>query len=130
MPNETLLTIGGIFHIALAIFHLMFWRLFAWKRQLAKLQSVNRGAMQAMNIALIFIFAFFATLSLAYQQALLTSQLGQFILISIAALWFIRALIQIPLFGLMALASKIFFITVLMGSGIYTYIAYAQLSII
>ncbi len=125
MKLEILLTLGGIFHIAFAVFHLLFWKLFKWESQLAKLHPINKGAMVAMNIVLIAIFVLFAILSLGFQEALLNSSLGYALIVSIAAIWLLRSIIQIPLFTLKANASKVFFITTLIGSGIYTYIAWA-----
>ncbi len=125
MTLEILLTIGGIFHLAFLVFHLLFWKLFKWDSQLKKLHPVNKGAMQAMNIILIAIFALFAMLSLGFQQELLNTKLGYVLIICIAALWLLRTLIQIPLFTLKATTSKIFFITTLVGTSIYTYLALA-----
>lgn len=123
MSLEALLTFGGFFHIAYMVFHLLFWKLFRWKEQLAKLHPINQGAMQAMNIVLIAIFMLFALVSLFFQDELLNSKLGHFLITSIAIIWLIRTCIQIPLFTLKATASKVFFITTLTGAGIYSYIA-------
>lgn len=125
MTLETLLTVGGVFHIAFLVFHLMFWKLFKWETQLTKLHPVNKGAMQAMNIILIAIFALFAGLSLGFQEELLNTKLGYILIVSIAVIWLLRTLIQIPLFSLKAAASKVFFITTLLGASIYSYIALA-----
>ncbi|NVK21356.1 MAG: hypothetical protein HWD86_02455 [Kangiellaceae bacterium] len=125
MTLETLLTIGGIFHLVFLLFHLMFWKLFKWESQLKKLHPINKGAMRAMNIILIAIFAIFAVISLGFQEELLTSRLGFFLIVSIASVWLLRTIIQIPLFTLQAVASKVFFITTLIGASIYAYIGLA-----
>ena len=125
MTLETLLTIGGIFHLVFLLFHLMFWKLFKWESQLKKLHPINKGAMQAMNMILIAIFAIFAAISLGFQKELLTSRLGFFLIVSIASVWLLRTIIQIPLFTLQAAASKVFFITTLIGASIYAYIGLA-----
>ncbi len=130
MTLEILLTIGGIFHLAFLLFHLMFWKLFKWNTQLEKLHPINKGAMQAMNIILIAVFAIFAAISLGFQQELLNTDLGFFLIASIAAVWLLRSIIQIPLFTLKAIASKVFFITTLIGASIYTYIALALYKLI
>ena len=44
--SETLLIIGGIYNLLFAFFHLLFWKIFDWKTDLASLTSVNRAIMQ------------------------------------------------------------------------------------
>jgi len=34
---------AGLFDLALAVFHMLFWRLFGWPGRLAALDPVNRG---------------------------------------------------------------------------------------
>ncbi len=97
MKLEILLIIGGVFHIAFAVFHLLFWKLFKWESQLAKLHPINKAAMQAMNIALIVIFLFFAYLSFFLQDEL-KSELGIYILGFISFFWLVRTIVQFNLF--------------------------------
>lgn len=53
---NTLIIIGGIYCLAFAFFHLAFWRLFDWKSELPKLNSINRGVLQVLNIRLTYVF--------------------------------------------------------------------------
>ncbi len=106
--RNALLIAGAILLLALTVFHGLFWRLFDWKRQLAKLHPVNQGAVQAMNIVLMLIFAFFAVLSFFFQTELLNTRLGNFILVFITMMFFIRAYLQVRLFSMKPIASKVF----------------------
>jgi len=117
--SNALLIAGAILLVALAVFHGLFWRLFDWKRQLAKLHPVNQGAMQAMNIVLMLIFAFFAVLSFFFSSELIDTRLGNFILAFISMMFFIRAYLQVRLFSMKPVASKIFFTICLIGASIY-----------
>jgi len=49
--KEMLVIAGGIFNIGFAIFHIFFWRLFGWKKDLSTLNYVNRNIMQVLNYA-------------------------------------------------------------------------------
>ncbi len=99
MSNSMLIFFGGILHIAFVIFHLLFWRLFKWKRDLRSLSPVNRSVMPVMNICLIIVFLTNALLSLLYTNELLTTDLGKIILLSISVFWLIRLVLQFLYFN-------------------------------
>jgi hypothetical protein len=117
--KETLLFIGGFYNLAFAIFHIMFWKIFRWKRSLRRLLPQNRAIMQVLNIRLIYIFFVFAYISVFHQEGLISTQLGKVIIIVISLFWFMRAVEQIIFFGLKRLASVIFLIVFLIGAAIY-----------
>jgi len=119
MPAWTMILLGGAFHVALAIFHLLFWRLFDWQRDLAKLRFVNRQVMQILNLCLTFVFAAVAWLSFAHPAELLTTPLGRTLLLLIAAFWLLRAAYQVIFFGLRNAVSATFLIAALAGSALY-----------
>ena len=48
---------AGVFNLALAAFHLLFWRLFGWPESLAATGVVNRGVTQILNLALAWATA-------------------------------------------------------------------------
>ena len=43
---KTLIIIGGFIWLAVFVFHLFFWKLFDWKRDLSSLNPVNKAIMQ------------------------------------------------------------------------------------
>ena len=68
MSREVLWTVAGLFDLALAGFHLTFWRLLGWREKLALSGRVNAAVTQTLNIVLIYVFAVYglALISLAH----------------------------------------------------------------
>lgn len=114
-----LIFIGGFFHLAFFVFHLFFWKLFDWKRDLSSLKPINRGIIQVLNLRLTWIFLVFAYISFFHADALLTTALGKAILISIALAWLMRAVEQVVFFKLKSAISAAFFVVFLLGAAIY-----------
>lgn len=121
MNSDTLIILGGIFNLLIAIFHLSFWRIFNWNQDLKSLRFVNRAVMQILNLCLTFVFFIFAYLSFTYTYDLLITRLGHSILISISVFWFLRAFMQVVFFGLKNRISVLFFVLFLIGGIIYIY---------
>jgi len=117
--NHTLLIIGGIFHFGFAVFHLFFWRLFNWKKDLTRLTFVNRAVMQILNLCLTFVFLVVGYISIFYSNELLTTNLGKVILVAISAFWFFRTIEQIIFFGVKEIRSNILTIIFIVGFIIY-----------
>jgi hypothetical protein len=120
MNSETLIVIGGLYNLVLAVFHLLFWKLFNWKRDLATLTPLNRAVVQILNLCLTFVFLVFAYISYFHANELLHSKLGRSLLALIATFWFLRAIEQIIFFGLRRKASIAFLILFLIGTGLYS----------
>ena len=95
-----LIKLGGYACLGWLVFHLLFWRIFEWKTQLPKLNDVNNGVMQVLNLCLSFAFGIFAAISLLHPDALLTSGLGRLLLVSIGIFWLVRLIEQPFFFGL------------------------------
>lgn len=116
---KSVLFIGGVYHLAFFVFHLFFWKLFDWRRDLSFLKPVNRGVMQILNLRLMWIFLAAAYISFVHADALLATALGNVILISIALAWAGRAVEQIVFFKLKSTVSAAFFVVFLAGAAIY-----------
>jgi len=121
--TEVLVKIGGIYSLAFAVFHLFFWRLFNWKEELRRLSPLNRAIMQVLNLCLTFVFLIFGYISLAHAQELISTSLGQSLLVLIALFWLARALEQIIFFKLRHWGSWIFLLIFLGGTALYAYAA-------
>jgi len=121
LQNETILTIGGVYIVALIIFHLLLWKLFSWKKDLKRITPINRSTMQVINIALIFVFAIFAYISFFHTSELLSTSLGKTLLMLIGLLWLFRAVLQIIFYGLKNKISFMFFIYFILGGIIYLF---------
>jgi len=121
MANDTILILGGIYNLLIAIFHLSFWRIFNWHQDLKSLRYVNRAVMQILNLSLTFVFFIFAYISFTYTYELLITRLGHSIIASISVFWFLRAFMQVAFFGMKNKVSVLIFIIFLIGGIIYLY---------
>jgi hypothetical protein len=119
MKPETMVIVGGVFSAGFAVFHLLFWKLFRWRTELAKLTSINRSIFQILNLCLTFVFVIFASLSLAYPSELVATDLGRALLLLIAVFWYLRAVEQAWFFGLQRLLSILLFVIFLVVGSLY-----------
>jgi hypothetical protein len=91
---------AGVFDIALAAFHLSFWRVFNWPGSLVQSGTINRGVTQILNLAVTYFFVLSGLVCLLYPSELGATALGRFWLAAMAGFWLARALIQPSFFGL------------------------------
>jgi len=119
MRPETLVVAGGVLTAAFAVFHVFFWKLFRWKKDLATLSSLNRAIVQILNLCLTFVFVAFAYISLVHPAELLATGLGRSLLFLIAAFWYLRAVEQVVFFGLRRPLSMMFFVIFVVGGSLY-----------
>lgn len=116
---EYLIKAGGIYNIALVIFHLLFWRIFNWKDDLRSLSFLNRAIMQVLNLSLTFAFVIFSYISLVHTKELISTSLGQSLLSLIALFLFARSAEQVVFFKLKNWRSMAFFVFFLVGTALY-----------
>lgn len=116
---ESLIKTGGLYNIALVIFHLLFWQIFDWAQDLRSLSFLNRAIMQVVNLSLVFVFMIFAYLSLIHTAELLSTTLGRALLLSISVFFFLRAMLQIVFFRLLHWGSVAFLVFFLAGGVLY-----------
>jgi hypothetical protein len=117
--SEISLFAGGIFNLGFTVFHLFFWKLFDWKKDLASLTPVNRSVMQILNLCLTFMIFMMSYVSLFLPQEMLTTRLGKSLLASFALFWFLRTLEQIFVFEVRDRLSVVFTLIFLLGSILY-----------
>lgn len=110
---------GGAFTAALAVFHLMFWRLFRWKSQLSHLHPINRAVMQALNLCLTFVFVLVAYLCFFHAGELISTPLGRSLLAGLSALWLFRMALQPVFFSAHAPLSWAFVAYFLVGAMLF-----------
>lgn len=91
---KTIIFLCGLYSVAFAIFHSLFWRLFAWEKELEKLSFANKAIMQILNSRLIYFFLFVAFICFVYPDELLTSNLGKAFLAGISLFWLGRTIEQ------------------------------------
>lgn len=90
---------AAVFDLAFALFHLTFWRLFHWKDELAKLDKVNRGVMQILNICLTFLFLAIGFLLIHFRSGIADDDIGKALLVMMTIFWVLRAGLQMIFFG-------------------------------
>jgi hypothetical protein len=116
---ETLIIAGGFYNIGLVIFHLLFWRLFSWDTDLESLTVYNKAIMQVLNISLIIVFVIFAYISFKHSHELVTTPLGNTLLLLMALFWMARTVQQILFFKLAHWISGVFLFLFVTGSLLY-----------
>ena len=79
--SGTTIMIGGVYNLGFAIFHLMFWRIFRWKKDLSRLTFINRSVMQILNLCLTFVFLLVAYISFFNTSELIQTNLGKALLV-------------------------------------------------
>jgi hypothetical protein len=114
-----LIIAGGVYDLGFAIFHLTFWKVFRWKKDLANVSRLNSGIFQIINLCLTFIFFLMAYVSFFHINDLLTTGLGMALLIGFALFWLLRMVEQIIFFTLRKRTSVMFTIVFLLGCLIY-----------
>ncbi len=116
---QAALIAGGIFHLALAAFHMAFWKMFRWRDELPRLGAINRAVMQILNVRITYLFIAFAALSFIFPEELAGTPLGRSLLIVIALFWAMRAAEQVVFFGLRNRRSLALFVLCLAGASLY-----------
>lgn len=75
-----LVRLGGVHSPGFAAFHLAFWKLFDWRRDLARNSPANRAIMQILNLRLVYVFLGMGALALAFGGELAATPLGRALL--------------------------------------------------
>ncbi len=94
MDKNFILILCGLHSVVLAVFHIFFWRIFKWKKQLALLSLPNRAIMQIFNLRTIYFFFLIAFLCFFYKKELLETNLGHALLIGCSLFWVGRTIEQ------------------------------------
>lgn len=96
MKSEVWLYAAAGYNVALALFHVGFWRMFRWQDELPKLHPVNRGVMQVLNLMLMFVLVLLSALLVLNAAEIPASRLGRSLLAGMVLLWIVRAALQFP----------------------------------
>lgn len=119
MNTEYYVIIGGVHSLLFAIFHLLFWKLFDWKRDLNRVSKVNKAIFQIINIRLIFIFLFTGINCIMYPNELINSLIGRIFLFGGFLFWTGRAIEQIVFFKFESFRVNIFTFIFLIGAVLF-----------
>jgi hypothetical protein len=115
MSGKNIYILCALFNGGFALFHLFFWKLFHWRKELDSLTPINRAIMQVMNIHLIFVFLFFAFVTGYWEMETVKQPIGRSLVWFIAIFWWIRAINQLVFFSRTRIVSWIFFLIFLLG---------------
>jgi hypothetical protein len=113
---SALVVAAGLFNLAFAVFHLLFWRLFDWRIELARLGAANRGIMQVLNLCLTYVFVVSAVLLLFFPPQAFATEMGAFLLLAMAGFWLLRAVLQPMFFQLRHPLSQGLFVVFVIGT--------------
>ena len=94
MSPDLLVQLCGLHSFAFALFHLAFWKLFNWKRELQKVGLPTRAITQILNLRLIYFFTGIGVLCFAFTQELHSTALGRALLLFMSLFWVGRTIEQ------------------------------------
>ena len=106
----------GFYSLAFAIFHIGFWKIFKWKKDLKKILSVNSGIMQILNIQIIYYFLFVTFICIAFPVELLSTELGNVFLLGCSLFWLIRTVQQFIFFSTKSYFANILTVIFIIGT--------------
>ena len=98
--QKAVLVAGGVLNGAFVAFHAGFWRLrkLNWRVELPRMNAANRGAIQVMNIMLIYVFACFAGVSFVMAATGAPQAMLNAFSIVIGGFYVVRAALQFVFF--------------------------------
>jgi hypothetical protein len=94
MSRDLVIQLAGLHSFAFALFHMSFWKLFRWDRELAKVGLVTRAVTQILNLRLIYVFLAMGALCFAFTRELYTTPLGRALLVFMSLFWVGRTIEQ------------------------------------
>ena len=92
--------LAAFFNLSFGVFHLFFWKVLKWKEQLMLVSTTNRAVIQTLNICLAFLFFLISYIFYFHFNEVLTTAIGNVLLLGIALFWSIRVVAQIYFFNL------------------------------
>ncbi len=125
---KTIIVICGIFNLSFGIFHLGFWKLFKWDRELKKLSFENKGIMQILNIQMVYFFLFTALICFVFSTELLTNQIGKMFLLGCSLFWLLRTIQQFIFFNLNSYKIHILTVLFIIGTILFAVPLFSQLT--
>lgn len=103
------------YDVGFALFHVLFWRLFAWPTSLMPSGQVNGAITQTLNVMLIYVFS-------AYSTALAMLPAGAERTVALwlgAGFWLLRTAAQPAIFGARGKVNTLLSVLFAVGAGIH-----------
>ena len=102
-----LLRIAGVINLFFMIFHLSFYKIFAWNTGLNCLSSDNRSIMLTYHAVSILLLGFMALIPLAQARSLISSPIKYTLLSFFSLFYLVRIVTEFTLFGFAGIQSLI-----------------------
>jgi hypothetical protein len=120
----TVIYICGLYTLIFALFHLGFWKIFKWERDLPNISDiasfdVDRRIMHILNIQMIWCFVAVAFICFAFPADLLSTKLGGAFLSCCSLFWLFRAVEQLFFFRGKIVVSLSFTLILLVGAVLF-----------
>lgn len=97
--KRKLLIIGGSLNVIMAVFHMSFWHLFNWSKELPKLSPENQEIIPMLNVAWIYTILCNAFMSFYLAGLKQTSFLQKALMAIIGGGYLLRVVFGYPYFG-------------------------------
>ena len=94
MHPDVPLLLCALHSFGFAVFHLAFWKLFDWKRELARVGLPTRAITQILNLRLVYVFLGAGTMCLLFPAELRGTPLGRALLWFMVLFWLGRTIEQ------------------------------------
>jgi O-antigen ligase len=98
--KKMILYTGAVINFLFVILHILFWPMFNWKEDLAKLSPENAAIVPVLNIALIAVFLYCSVMSIIISRMETFDIAARSILILVSIIYFIRFILGYPFFGI------------------------------
>ncbi len=85
-----MMKVQGVLHFLLAVFHVQFWWLFEWEKDLQNLTAMNRNNVQLLNAGMVVMLLLIALACLRNTGELITTRLGFDMLVMITLFYLVR----------------------------------------
>lgn len=121
----TAMKAAGWFDIALAVFHMAFWRIFAWHQELARPLPTNGAIMRVLNIQMTLLFALFGILFLWSADEPFVPFFERMAMWIWSAFWVLRAVLQ-PVYFPRGIVSGGFTVLFGLGAALHIVAAFAR----
>ena len=94
MDSHVVVWLCGVHSLAFALFHLAFWRLFDWPRDLRGTSVATRAVTQILNLRLTYVFLAIAAACFFLTDDLLGTRIGRCLLGAMSLFWIGRLIEQ------------------------------------
>jgi hypothetical protein len=96
--RKLLLIAGGVINLLMGVFHFWFWDMYNWREELPRLNIYNRGILQTLNIAAIYILLGMALVGFKLAFRGIKTWADKAFLLGMAGFYIVRSGAQIAFF--------------------------------